>query len=243
MKLLPATLCLGLMVNAAHAAPSPSCDDPASGLCDIQPAPPSSPVRVVPGTAPLTPTRPAPASCDLEDPRAVAPRPLMVYAPMPVVASRPPSQLSVALGVSSGVTAFQYVSDSSKAAAFVGGDLRLLWTRADRSLSLGLRLGFSAGVNMSMDGVPSGASDSNVRVYNMEAGFLMSFSGFWWTAGLAFSYFDVPGHDETTVPALNIGVGYDIALGDHLAIRLQASGSTFILVNQGQLGAGLVARF
>jgi hypothetical protein len=204
-----AVVCLGLCSSESLAQPV-QCDDP-NPICDVE----------------ILPAPPLPAA-------APAPAPQVVYVPMMARPARPPFRLSVHIGATSGVTAFALLDETSDAAAFVGADVRLLWSRPGSGWAIGARFAAS--------GVVHGPDDFG-QVITGSASFLMNFSGFWLSGGLAVDYFGDWDGDGVTLPALALALGYDIPLGRHLALRLEASGSTLLVINHGSLGAGIVARF
>lgn len=220
-------LCVVLSSAAGRAQPV-ACDDP-SAICDLE-TPPAPPVAM-PAPPVAMPAPPAPPS---------------YYLPMVMRPALPPYRLSVHVGVTSGVTAYSMLDESTDAAAFVGADLRLLWTREGRPWGIGVRFAAAGGLKMqlhhSWDTGTSTSKPHQAQLVYGSASFLMKIHGFWFSSGLAITYLG-ESSDTVTLPALALAVGYDIPLGRVLALRLEASGSTLIVVNHGSLGGGLVARF
>jgi hypothetical protein len=227
-------LCLGLgwvLLSSQNAAadpevvvqPGPGPDDP--GVLEVwMPAPP---IIVVQPTPQMTPA------------------PIILRAPAP---ARPPAQLNVSLGFTSGITGFGVIwtGHSHGASASVGGDLRFLWKSRFVKAALGFRLFGSAGIRMqgNKDGFLDD-SDSTLYgagLYDVGAAFVVDISGFWISTGISVAYMQVA-NTKTTLPGVSVGLGYDIPLGRFLALRLYAQGSTLLLWGNGQLGGGLVARF
>ena len=211
-----AAACLALCSSRSLAQPV-QCDDP-NPICEVEilPAPP------LPAVAP-------------------APVPQVVYLPVMARPVRPPFRLSVHVGVTSGVTACNMLDESTDAAPFVGADLRLLWSRAGKSWAIGARFAASGALNMHRH-TSYENGERQVQLITGSAGFLMNVSGFWFSGGLAINYYSEL-EDGMTLPALALALGYDIPLGRYLALRLEASGSTLLVINHGTLGAGIVARF
>jgi hypothetical protein len=79
-------------------------------------------------------------------------------------------------------------------------------------------------------------------LYDVGAAFIVDIHGFWISPGISVARMSVDDH-ATTLPGFSLGLGYDLPLGRHLALRLYAQGSTLLLWGNGQIGGGLVARF
>lgn len=123
------------------------------------------------------------------------------------------------------------------ASSFVGGTLHFLWTRLPKTVGLGLHLAGVSSIGMQMD-------RKHARVIGVDAGFLVRYTDFWVSTGLGFVRFSFErGTVPLILPTCFLALGYDIPLGQHLAIRLQLTGSTLLIINYGTAGAGLVARF
>jgi len=172
---------------------------------------------------------------------------------MPVQpALRRPWELRVSLGVQSGIAAGETLFNPTVSGPFVGGDLRLLWSRQGKHWGLGLRLGVAKGLHMRSeahsDWALFGESEhdpaADADMLSVGASFLLQTYGFWFFAGPGVTHFSYEDdHDDGTFPEIHLGVGYDIPLGDHLALRLHATAATFFVSYRGEAGGGLVVRF
>ena len=154
--------------------------------------------------------------------------------PIPVLQPKPPWQLHISLAVTSGVlAASQVFGADSRPAAYLGGDLRLLWSRPGKRWGLGLRISGSKSLGMS-----NGATDAS----GAEVGFLFDVYNFWVSTGVGFAHY-AGASDGIILPEGFVAVGYDIPLGSRFALRLSASASTLLITARAQLGGGLVVRF
>jgi hypothetical protein len=180
-----------------------------------------------------------------------------VIAPLP---PRPRRELHVSLSAMSGVAtfgSFMGVAGNAGALPYLGGDLQLTWRRPGSVLGLGLRLG--AYGTFSANGSWGGGwfeqpAPTEVRMLGFDAGFLLSASWFWFSAGagamhvrrltpLAKEYHDSRDETSSTLPDVNVAVGLDIPLGKHLALRLYGSAATLLFWARANAGGGLVVRF
>jgi hypothetical protein len=146
----------------------------------------------------------------------------------------PPRELRVSLSVQSGLlSATALMGGSTGPAAYVGGDLRLLWSRVGKRLGFGLRLSGSKCVAMRYQGDVSGG----------EISFLFEAYNFWVSPGLGVARYANDSDDDIVLPELHTAIGYDVPLGAHVALRFTASVSTMVIFTRAQLGAGLAVRF
>lgn len=225
--LLP--LLIVLSSSSALAAPAPQVED-------IQDPPrvvavPAGPAVLVPVATPAPCDEPA-APCDI---RLQSPR---LTPPLPFAPPRLPWQLRVSLSVQSGVVAAGVLFGSDMGpAAYLGGDVRFLWSKPGRRWGLGLRLSGSKSLGMT-----SKHSDTGADASGFEAAFLFDVYNFWISAGLGFSHYGM-GDQGLFLPEASVAIGYDIPLGNHFALRLAASLSTLMITARAQLGGGLVVRF
>jgi hypothetical protein len=193
---------------------------------------PAGPAVLVPVVTPAPCDEPA-APCDL---RLQTPR---LTSPLPFVPQvRVPWQLRISLSVQSGVVAAGVLLSADMGpAAYLGGDVRFLWSKPGKRWGLGLRLSGSKSLGMTGKG-----SDSSADASGFEAGFLFDVYNFWISAGLGFSHYGMGGQ-SLYLPEASVALGYDIPLGNHFALRLAASLSTLMITARAQLGGGLVVRF
>lgn len=183
------------------------------------------PAPVVPVLVPCDePSAPCPA-------RLPAPQ-LLAYPP-----ARIPWQLQVSLSVTTGVVqAGMIFSPDFNAAATLGGDLRLLWSKPGKRWGLGLRL--SGNKSLALKDKRGDGGDAS----GAELGFLVDVYGFWVSTGWGFVHYG-DDHDGIVLPEAFVALGYDIPLGRHLALRLSTSASTLLVTGRLQAGGGLVVRF
>jgi hypothetical protein len=166
--------------------------------------------------------------------------PAPANAPGPV-AVKPRLRTSVALATVAGVASNPTIGMTG---AFVGGDVRVLFTRGESPHAFGIRIAGMAG--LAVEGRRGSA-----KMYAGEIGFVFETHGFWVSPGVGVGYYreDVPApssswsYDFYMMPELTCAVGYDIRLGKHVAIRLDGSLADFFASVRLQAGAGVVVRF
>jgi hypothetical protein len=158
-------------------------------------------------------------------------------------------ELGVSLGLSSGAAkGSAFLGPELEAGPYVSGDVQFLWSRIGKRWGLGFRL--AALRTLTLRGSDGGfAPDADYVTGEQEgsmtavaAGFLLNTHGFWFSAGGALTRYEIGG-DGDIWPEACVAVGYDLALGDHFALRFEASGASMIVTFRGTAGAGLVARF
>jgi len=212
-----------------------------AGTALAQPQPvPAGPVQVPVQVG--TVAVPVVVPCD--EPAGVGP--CMVPPPMVVPTSiRPPWTFQATLGVTSGVTAGSVLfGPTVDAAPYVGGDLRLRWSRLGRPWGLGIRLSGLGTVNARGRDFAFFSDNPTMAAsfWGAEAGFLFDTHGFWVSGGFGVAQYTV-GPVRETYPELTAALGYDISLGRFVALRLHTAVHSLIYSTRAEAGGGLVFKF
>jgi len=222
----------------------------AQPVADPEPAPPLAPAPAAPGARPVV--IPVLVPCD-EPGAATCPGPAPVVLPYRGRLPAGPRTFDVSLGITSGVTAGGiFFGSSIDAAPYLGGDLRLRWSRLGRAWGIGLRISGLATINgkghsnVMYDAEPSYGYESTwsprMQLWGVEAGFLFDVHGFWLSSGIGVTQYR-QNSNQDTIPELSLAVGYDISLGRYVALRLHTAVHSMVLSLRAEAGGGLVFKF
>ncbi len=226
----PAALVLVLLVPTAHAQ---GVDEPYFDSPDCAPAPPTV--------------------MDIEDP---APAPVSVRK-----AARRGSGFQVALDAGAGFSWYQldFLSEEEFTGFVYSAALTLTWDTHPSRVGLIVRGFYAPSLSGTVRPFMGSEEEATADMWGVHIGFFGKYKGFYGTASLgAFHVGDiyrvsptVSAHgvsnaevDSSTIPELNVGLGYDIEVGRHLALRLGGEvGTCFFLTWRAAATAGLVVSF
>ncbi len=231
--LIPAALSLVLMVPAASAQ---NVDEPYFEDPDCYPAPP-----------PII---------DIDDPDAsTSARRVQVRK-----ASRRSSGFQVALDATAGYSWYQldFLSEEEFTGFVYSASLSLSWDTRPSRVGLILRGFYAPSLYGTVRPFMGNEAEATADMWGLYLGFFGKYKGFYGTASLgAFHVGDIyrvdqsspysnqdSKYDSTTIPELNLGLGYDIQIGRHVALRLGGEvGTCFFLTWRAAATGGVVVSF
>ena len=175
-------------------------------------------------------------------------------------AARRSSGFQVALDATAGYSWYQlnFLSEEEFTGFVYGASLSLSWDTKPSRVGLILRGFYAPSLEGTVRPFMGSESDATADMWGLYLGFFAKYMGFYGTASLGvFHVGDIyrANHtssvyaednevDSTTIPELNVGLGYDIQIGRHLALRLGGEvGTCFFLTWRAAATGGLVVSF
>ena len=203
---------------------------------------------------------PAPQVLDIEDDpatRASASRVQVRKAP------RRSSGFQVALDATAGYSWYRldFLQKEEFAGFVYSTSLTFSWDTRPSRVGLVLRGFYAPDLSGSVQpfrfDVPENASEATADMWGLQLGFFAKYHGFYGTASLVFLYVsEIQGvdttsqqalasyDDDTVLPELTVGLGYDIDIGDHFSLRLGGeAGTCFFATWRLAATGGLVVKF
>lgn len=175
-------------------------------------------------------------------------------------AARRSSGFQVALDATAGYSWYQlnFLSEEEFTGFVYGAALTLSWDTKPSRVGLIIRGFYAPSLVGTVRPFMGSETEATADMWGLYAGFFAKYMGFYGTASIgafhvgniirvpnpnnpSYSDDDV---DTTTIPELNVGLGYDIQLGRHLALRLGGEvGTCFFATWRAAATGGLVVSF